>query len=54
MRPHLGEIIHYAFTYPFDEGKRSFLEGLLKYILQVGRDIEHRHVEEELRKGGRA
>jgi hypothetical protein len=26
----------------------------LKYILQTGRDIEPRHVEEELRKGGRA
>jgi len=54
MRPHLGEILNHALAFPFDEGKRSFLEGLLKYILQVGRDIEPEHVEEEIRKGGRA
>jgi predicted transposase/invertase (TIGR01784 family) len=54
MRPHLGEILYHASAFPFDEDKRSFLEGLLKYILQVGRDIEPRDVEEELGKGGRA
>ena len=54
MRPYLGAILYHASAFPFDEEKRSFLEGLLKYILQVGQDIEPRHVEEELGKGGRA
>ena len=54
MRPHLGEILYHASARPFDEQKRSFLEGLLKYILQVGRDIDPTDVEEELLKGGRA
>jgi hypothetical protein len=33
--PDFRTILYYASVYPFDEGKRSFLEGLLKYILQV-------------------
>jgi predicted transposase/invertase (TIGR01784 family) len=54
MRPHLGQILHHASAFRIDEGKRSFLEGLLKYILQVGRDIRRTDVVEELRKAGRA
>lgn len=54
MKPHLGEILTDAATLAMDYRNRAFLEVLLEYILQVGRDIQSRDVEQEIQERAHA
>jgi len=51
---YLGEILRNFSMVPFDDDHKALLNVLLEYIIQVGKDIDRKDVEEVLRTVGSA
>ena len=54
LSPHFGEMARDLSTVPFDDSQKVFLKVWLEYIIQVGKDIGRKDVEEVLRTVGSA
>jgi predicted transposase/invertase (TIGR01784 family) len=48
LRVHLVEILSGVFVVPMDEKQRAFLESLLGYIIQAGRDVDEQYVDQAI------
>jgi len=52
LRVHLVEILRGVFVAPMDEKQRAFLESLLGYIIQAGRDVDEQYVDQAIQSIG--
>jgi predicted transposase/invertase (TIGR01784 family) len=52
LRVHLVEILSGVFVVPMDEKQRAFLESLLGYIIQAGRDVDEQYVDQAIQSIG--
>jgi hypothetical protein len=52
LRVHLVEILSGVFVVSMDEKQRAFLESLLGYIIQAGRDVDEQYVDQVIQSIG--